>query len=34
MVENMKKFDEYAKEDKMLRPCMKERAGQNRPGNS
>jgi len=32
MVENMKKFDEYAKEDKMLRPCMKERAGQNRPG--
>ena len=32
MVENMKKFDEYATEDKMLRPCMKERPGSDRPG--
>ena len=32
MVENMNKFDEYASVDKMLRPCMKERPGQDRPG--
>ena len=32
MIENMNQFDVYASEDKMLVPCQREKAGQNRPG--